>query len=202
MSWSAKPDLSSLAEVKAALDQYAIDVQDRITRRALREFAKDECARIKAARGAVYLASSKHLGFRIKFWPSGVVWLGVGDRIIPGFSSANSAANAGIGGRARRKIYDEEGLGWRSHFGELGFHTWPKGRPHDGIGKGWKRRLRHRGVGQYHRGTRASEITHQTFGPAVLEYLVRELQFMEAKKTKGKRARRRPIPRLQQGLAA
>lgn len=202
MSWSAKPNLESLADVKAALNQYAIDVQDRITRRALRYFAKDECDRIKAARGAVYLASSKHLGFRIKFWPSGVVWLGVGDRVIPGTSSATRGENRSIGGRARRRIYDEEGLGWRTHFGELGFHTWPKGRPHDGIGKGWKRKLRHRGMGGYHRGTRASEITHRTFGPRVLEYLVRELRFMEDKKTKGRRARRGAIPQIQQGIAA
>jgi hypothetical protein len=202
MTWRAKPNLNSLAEVKLALDQYAIAVQDRITRSALRQFAKDECARIKAARGGIYAASSKHLGFRIKFWPSGVVWLGVGDRIIPGFSSANSGSNRNIGGRAKRRIYDEEGLGWRTHFGELGWHTWPRGAPHNGVGRGWKKSLRHRGRGGYHRGTRASEIVHRTFGPNVLGYLIRELQFMDAKKTKGRKARRGAVPRLQEALAA
>lgn len=202
MSWSARPNLNSIAEVKAALDQYAIDVQDRITKSALRQFARDECKKIKAARGTTYLASSKHLGFRIKFWPSGIVWLGVGDRTIPGFSSANSGSNRNIGGRARRAIYDAEGLGWRTHFGELGFHTYPRGAPHDGVGKGWKKGNRHRGRGGYHRGTRASEIVHQTFGPNVLAYLIRELQFMDQKRTKGKNARRGKIPRLQEALAA
>lgn len=202
MSWNAKPNLSSLAQVKAALDEYEIKVQDAITRRALREFAKDECKRIKQARGATYLASSKHLGFRIKFWPSGVVWLGVGDRIIPGTSSATRGSNAAVGGRARRRIYDEEGLGWRSHFGELGFHTYPRDQPHSGTGLGWKRGIRHRGRGGYHRGTRASEIVHQAFGPGVLQYLVRELQFIKDKTVKGRRARRGQVPRLQWGLAA
>lgn len=196
-NWTAKPNLESLAGVREALNQYAIDVQDRITRSALRQFAKDECARIKLARGAAYLASSKHLGFRIKFWPSGIVWLGVGDRTIPGFSAAREAT-----GRARRAIYDEEGLGWRTHFNELGFHTYPKGRPHSGTGKGWKRGVRHRGTGGFIRGTRASEITHQAFGPRVLDYLKRELQFLHAKKTQGRRARRQKIPMMQQGLAA
>jgi len=202
MTWRAKPNLNSLAEVKLALDQYAIAVQDRITRSALRHYAKDECARIKAARGATYAASSKHLGFRIKFWPSGVVWLGVGDRIMPGTSSASREANRHIGGRAKRRIYDEEALGWRTHFGELGWHTYPRGAPHNGVGRGWKKGLRHRGRGGYHRGTRASEIVHRTFGPQVLSYLIYELQLMEAPKTMGRKARRGSIPRLQEGLAA
>lgn len=202
MEVSFSADKASLADIRTALNRWTIAVQDRIQKRALRNFAIDECARIKDMRGSRYAASSKHLGYRIKFWPSGVIWLGVGDRLIPGTSSATRQLNWGVGGRARRRIYDEEALGWRTHFGELGFHTYPKGMPHTGHGLGWKRGVRHRGRGGYHRGTMASAIVHQAFGPQVIGYLRREIAFEIEKLTKGRRARRGSVSKFQGSFGA
>lgn len=190
MELSAKANTRDFLEIREALNGFAIKVQDRIAKQALRNFAKNESARIRALRGSSFLSSSKHLSYKVKVWPSGIVWLGVGDRTIPGFSSA---AIASATGRAKRAMYDAEGLGWRTHFNELGFHTWDPSWPKVGTGRGWKRGHRHRGRGMYHRGTRASEIAHQTMAPMVLPYLVREIQFVYERMSKGTSAKRQSV---------
>jgi len=197
MDFSYKPNTRDLFEIKDALNEFTIKVQDRITKSALRQFALDECARIRAIRGAGFAASSKHLTYRVKFWPSGIVWLGVGDRTIPGFSSA-----AGLSGRAKRKAYDSEGLGWRTHFEELGFHSWDPSWPKVGQGRGWKRGQRHRGRGMYHRGSNASLIAHQSMSPMVVQYLIREIQFVHDKMSKGNRASRQRVSNFSMATTA
>lgn len=182
-----KIDPASERSVLEALNQFEISVSDRIVRKALREFAEYEMARIAPLNN---MLNPKHEAYRIRYWPNGIAWLGVGYRVIPGF-----AGNDKVVGRARRKMYDAEGEGWRSHFAELGFHSWRKGmpRPEGRAGKGWKRKLRHRGRGVYHRGTKASQLVHQAVGPLVRQFIAREIAFQMQKRTHGKRARRMPI---------
>lgn len=189
---TATVDPKSLQEVRNALDQFEVAVQDRITKSALRRFAKLEMTGISQANGK-YL-NPKHMAFRVKFWPKGIAWLGVGYRYRPG-----SFGTGEIGGRKLRDAYDAEGEGWRSHFAELGFHTWSTSlrRPPSAkqLGKGWKKRLYHRGRGAFKRGTKASEITHQALSPRLLPYLKAEIEFVLAQlKPDGKRkARRKPM---------
>lgn len=180
-------DPASERSVLEALNQFEISVSDRIVRQALREFARYEMARIAPLNNTL---NPKHESYRIRYWPNGIAWLGVGYRVIPGF-----AINDNVVGRARRKAYDAQGQGWRSHFAELGFHSWRKGmpRPEGRAGKGWKRKLRHRGRGDYHRGTQASKLVHQAVGPLVRQFIAREIAFQMQKQTHGKRARRMPI---------
>lgn len=182
-----KIDPASEKSVLEALNQFEISVSDRIVRKALREFAEFEMARIAPLNN---MLNPKHEAYRIRYWPNGIAWLGVGYRVIPGF-----AGNDKVVGRARRKMYDAEGEGWRSHFAELGFHSWRKGmaRPQGRTGKGWKRNLRHRGRGDYHRGTKASQLVHQAVGPLVRQFIAREIAFHMQKRTHGRRARRMPI---------
>lgn len=117
----------------AALREFSAELQDRITKSALRSFAKLQMAGI--GQGNARWLNPKHLAYRVKFWPSGIAWLGVGYRQEPGF------VNFGGAGRSRRIAYDAAGVGWRSHFAELGYHTWGGGlqRPPGRKGKGWKR---------------------------------------------------------------
>lgn len=180
-------DKKSLEEVTAALREFSAELQDRITKSALRSFAKLQMAGI--GQGNARWLNPKHLAYRVKFWPSGIAWLGVGYHQPPGF------VNFGPAGRARRTAYDAAGVGWRSHFAELGFHTWGGGlqRPPGRKGFGWKKGLYHRGRGVAHRGTLSSVITAQATSPLLLPYLRRELAFMNAQKFSGKRARRKPI---------
>jgi hypothetical protein len=190
MELSAKVNLRDLAEVREALDGFAIKVQDRIAKQALRQFAKAEGRLITVLRGSKYVNSSRHMAAQVRAWPSGIVWVGIGDRTIPGYTSMATAAATG---RSKRKMYDAEGLGWRTHFIELGFHTWDPSWPKVGTGRGWKRGHRHRGRGIFHRGTRASEIAHQSMAPMILPYLVREIQFVYDRMSKGNRARRQTL---------
>jgi hypothetical protein len=180
-------DKKSLEEVTAALREFSAELQDRITKSALRSFAKLQMAGIRA--GNAGNLNPKHLAYRVKFWPSGIAWLGVGYRQPPGFINYAGA------GRSRRTAYDAAGVGWRSHFTELGYHTWGGGlqRPPGRKGFGWKKGLYHRGRGVAHRGTLSSVITAQATSPMLLPFLRRELAFMNAQKFSGKRARRKPI---------
>ena len=174
-------------KVRMALEQFSIVVQDRIVKNALRQFARHE-AKLIAATQTQYL-NPKHMAYRAKLWPSGIAWCGVGYRLPPGTAGADQYT-----GRAKRAFYDSQGVGWRSHFTELGFHTYPTGgRTRDTGGRGWKRGLRHRGMGGYVRGTGASRRMHQAFGPRVREFLAREISFVREQMIKGKRARRAKI---------
>lgn len=172
LSYSVNP--VSLADVKAKLNYFTIAVQDKIVRKAARRFARDEIAAIAPKNGQTL--PPYDLKHKVKIFRSGVVWIAVGYRTGRGNFPGE------VGGRARRKLYDAEGTGWRSHFTELGFHAWPRGavfgrseEQRASLGKGWKRGLRHRGRGIYKRGTRASELTHYMMGPRLLKYLSEEL---------------------------
>lgn len=182
-----KLDKKSLEEVTAALREFSAELQTRIAKSALRQFARFQMSSIRAG-NAGYL-NPKHLAYRVKFWPSGIAWLGVGYRQTPGF------INYAAAGRALRTEYDAQGVGWRSHFAELGFHTWGGGlqRPPGRKGKGWKKGLYHRGRGVAHRGTLSSVITARATSPMLLPFLRRELAFMAAKKFTGKGAKRQKI---------
>lgn len=186
-------DPRDLGDIKKALNYFTIAVQDRIAKTALRRFANDEIAKIRSINSAVLTPS--HLKQKIRVFRSGIIWLGVGYNDPPG--SVPKTAGAG---RARRRAYDSMGVGWRSHFQELGFHSWAKGMPHPGKqlgqlyrGRGWKRKLRHRGRGTYHRGSRASELVHKLMAPKVLSYLWVEIKFAIDKASSGKRARRMAV---------
>jgi len=180
-------DKASERRLLQALDEFPVAVQDKLTKGALRQFAKYQMGSIAPKNKNL---NPKHLKFRIKMWPSGITWLGVGYRQIPGVVPFDAK------GRKLREQYDSLGVGWRSHFEELGFHTWstffsisgPRAK-----GRGWKRGLRHRGRGQYIRGTKASEIAAKATAPALLPFLKRELEFFLAQKVKGKRARRKRL---------
>jgi hypothetical protein len=180
-------DKKSLEEVTAALQEFSAELQDRITKSALRSFAQLQMAGI--GQGNARWLNPKHLAYRVKFWPSGIAWLGVGYRQPPGFVNYAGA------GRTRRTAYDAAGVGWRSHFAELGFHTWGGGlqRPPGRRGKGWKKGLYHRGRGVAHRGTLSSVITAQATSPMLLPFLRRELAFMAAQSFTGKGAKRQKI---------
>jgi hypothetical protein len=196
-----RPDPGDLKAISAALDEFEKKVKIRIAKNALRQFAREEMALI-SQRNDRYL-NPKHMAYRIKFWPKGVIWLGVGYRDPPVKIKGKFYSDYGGSGRARRKSYDEMGVGWRSHFAELGWHSWAKGMTHPGtgartieLGRAWKRGLRHRGRGKYHIGTGASRIVHQAFGPKVLPYLAREVEFEISKMSKGRKARRQKVSRF------
>lgn len=186
-----RADPKSLEEIRNALDQFEVAVQDRITRSALRQFAKLEMTGISQGNGR--WLNPKHMAFRVKFWPRGIAWLGVGYRTIPGTFPGGS-----LNGRSLRRAYDLYGEGWRSHFAELGFHTWSKSLriPPSAkvLKRGWKKGLYHRGRGDFKRGTKASEITHQAMSPRLIPFLKREIEFVMSQKIDGKkRARRKPV---------
>jgi hypothetical protein len=193
-----RPNPSDLAKLKAELNQFAIATQDAIVRRAARKFAKEEIARLTP--GNARTLPPRDAKHKIKIFKSGVVWIAVGYKAGRGDFGL-------LQGRVRRKAYDAEGTGWRSHFTELGFHSWAKGMYHErvdpsfvlmtdeqrkaqrkgfakGRGKGWKRGLRHRGRGVYHRGTRASELTHAVMAPRLIGYLQDELRSEISKRSK------------------
>ena len=200
-SLSASIDPKSIQAIKNALDEFAVDVQDRITKSALRQFAHIQMTGI--SQHNMRWLNPKHMAYRVKFWPSGIAWLGVGYRTPPGQSYASNYARAK--GRAARRIYDEEGTGWRSHFAELGFHSWGAGLKRPPVsrksGRGWKKGLYHRGRGVYHRGTLASVIVQQATSPLLIPYLEREIQFMREKKYLGKKARRKKVETFTGGAA-
>lgn len=189
---TAKIADKEMTQLRIALNDFPLKVQDGIVKRALREFARYEMSNIAPLNNQL---NPKHLAYRIKFWPQGIAWCGVGWRDPPGWFSGNLYTASG---RARRKQYDEHGEGWRSHFAELGFHTWSSMFPRipGQHGRGWKKGRRHRGTGVWHRGVGASIRVHQAVGPRVREFLAREIAFQLDKEQLGKRARRTKLPKL------
>jgi hypothetical protein len=166
------PNPQDLKQIRDALDEFEIKVQDKIVRQALTAFSREEIAAIRSRNDL----NPNHLKGKRKIYRSGIAWNSVA------YLAAPRGAGDGLGGRAKRKAYDAAGVGWRSHFTELGFHSWAKGMSHAGKalgqsvrGRAWKRGLRHRGRGVYHRGTRASELVHRAFAPRLLQHLWRAI---------------------------
>lgn len=151
---TATVDRKTAEQLRKALDQFPLAVQDATVRKALRPFLTKEMGLIRAANGN--RLPKKDLKSKIKVFRSGVCWGSTAYR-------TGRANVSGIGGRAKRSAYDAAGTGWRSHFAELGTHAWStslRSRP-SARGLGWKRGLYHRGRGTYLRGTHASELAHR-----------------------------------------
>jgi hypothetical protein len=194
LTFKANPE--DLVQIKKALDAFEIAVQDKIVRMALRRFNQEE-ARLVASINRRYLDPSQAKG-KAKIFKGGTAWGSVAYP-MPAFGTSYEGF-----GRARRKQYDAAGVGWRSHFTELGFHTWAKGMMHAGRsndaaaaalrqtrGKAWKKGLKHRGRGVYHRGTRASELAHKAMTPKLLPYLTDAIHETLVRLTKQPRRARR-----------
>lgn len=151
---TATVDRKTAEQLRKALDQFPLAVQDATVRKALRPFLTKEMGLIRAANGN--RLPKKDLKSKIKVFRSGVCWGSTAYRT--GRANVN-----GIAGRAKRNAYDAAGTGWRSHFAELGTHAWSTSlrSPPSARGLGWKRGLYHRGRGTYLRGTHASELAHR-----------------------------------------
>jgi len=145
-----------------ALDQLPLEVQDRVVKRAMRPFLNEEMKLIRARNGN--RLPGRDLKAKIKTFRSGVTWAAIGYKTPIRSSKRDKGTTRG---RAQRAVYDMDGTGWRSHFAELGFHTWSKSlpRPRDRHFLGWKRGLTHRGRGNWVRGTYASILAHRAMAP-------------------------------------
>jgi hypothetical protein len=167
-SVTTKLDGASAAEVKRLLEQFPLAVQDRVMRRALWNYNRMIAKTVKAQRPSRTGKLRRATSVKMKNY-KGVMWGAVAgrtglpkDRVIP------------PSGKARRAIYDMN-AGWREHFTELGWHSWPSGDPRRGKGKGWKKGLFHRGRGTYHRGSLALLTAAQVFQPRLRSFLVESL---------------------------
>lgn len=167
-------DKDTERKLRQALEQFPIAVQDAMVRKAIRKFLNAEMKQIRALNGSKLNPS--HLKAKVKLFRSGVSWGATAYKM----SRPNHAAKNGVGGRALRTVYDAGGVGWRSHFAELGTHTWSKAlrTPPSARGLGWKRGLYHRGRGQYLRGTHASELVHRAMAPMFANMVATELRLL------------------------
>jgi hypothetical protein len=167
---TASVDQRTANQIKLALDQFPLAVQDSVVRSAMRPFLRKEMQLIRAANGAKL--PKKDLKAKIKVFNSGVCWGATAYR-----TGKAKTGTGEIGGRNLRAAYDAAGTGWRSHFTELGTHTWSSTlrTPPSARGLGWKRGLYHRGRGKYLRGTHASELTHRAMSSQFQTMLVNAL---------------------------
>lgn len=162
---TATVDPKTAAQLRKALDQFPLAAQDAIIRKAMRPFLNKEMQLIRSANGN--RLPKKDLKAKVKVFRSGVCW----------GATAYKTGKVNIGqavGRAKRAAYDAAGTGWRSHFAELGTHTWSSTlrTPPSARGLGWKRGLYHRGRGKFIRGTHASELAHRAMSGQFQKMLV------------------------------
>jgi hypothetical protein len=141
-------DPISARALRSALEQVPLDLQDKAAGKAMRRFGRVVIAQ---ARPSMRSATVRRgLVAKVKRYKL-VTWLGIGTRMnrLPQKTQSGS--------RAKREAYDAYTPGWRSHWEELGWHTWSKGwqRARRGLGRAWKRGLRHRGRGVFHHGSLA-----------------------------------------------
>jgi len=171
-SVTASIDSESERRIRLALDQFPIAVQDAMVRRAIRKFLGMEMKQIRALNAKTL--PPKHLKGKVKLFASGIAWGASAYKT----GRTTEASKRGKGGRALRRVYDADGVGWRSHFTELGTHTWSSSlrRPPRAVGRGWKRGLYHRGRGNYIRGTHASENVHRAMSPMFSKIVADELR--------------------------
>jgi hypothetical protein len=184
-----RPNPQDIIRIQNALGQFEVKVQDQIARKALRAYAKDV---IRAARAHTPIRNGytvTSLASKVKAWPNGMAWAAINYK---GLGRKQSSATGA--GRLRRKQYDAEGVGWRTHFTELGFHSWPKTRINlrrgveGGGGKGWKKGQYHRGSGQYHRGTMATVIAQTAMTGRLIPHLQAAIRDAMIQVEKGKGA--------------
>lgn len=153
-----------------ALGRLAVEIQDKCCRTAIKKFNNEVIAATVAKTPSKSGKSRLGVSQKIKMF-DGIAWGSVG------FRASGRKSTSTEGGRARRNDYDTEGVGWRTHFTELGWHSWPKGRkaPKPGLGRGWKSKQYHRGQGGYHPGTFASLVAQRALAPKLEAYLVAEI---------------------------
>ena len=181
---TTKIDPGSERRLRAALDQFPISVQDAIVRKAMRPFLAKELKIIRSLNGD--RLPSKDAKAKVKVMRGGVVWGAAAYKTGTGRKPPES------GGRALRDVYDSWGTGWRSHFTELGTHAWSStlrippaaGR----FGRGWKRKLYHRGRGTLIRGTHASEIAARMMAPEFRPMVIKAVnEAIESRRAPGSR---------------
>lgn len=165
---TATVDPKTTRQLKLALDQFPLAAQDAIVRKAIRPFLAKEMQLIRALNGN--RLPPNDMKAKVKVFRSGVAW----------GSTAYKTGKVTVGvtvGRAKRALYDAAGTGWRSHFTELGTHTWANSlrTPPSARGLGWKRGLYHRGRGKYLRGTHASELAHKAMSSQFQPMLINAL---------------------------
>jgi hypothetical protein len=167
---SLQIDPASARALSDALGKLAVQIQDKVCRNAIRKFNKDVMSATASATPSASGASRQGVTQKVKLF-DGIAWGSVG------FKASGRKSQSVEGGRARHRDYDSEGVGWRTHFTELGYHSWPKGRkaPKQGLGRGWKKGVKHRGQGQYHAGTFASIRAQRVLAPKLLAYLNAEI---------------------------
>lgn len=167
---SAKLDNASMLQVRHALEQFPLAVQDRVMRRALWQYNTRIAKATKGLRASRTGRLRRATSVKIKNY-KGVCWGSVAARTgLPKDTPIPPS------GKARRAIYDMN-AGWREHFTEIGWHSWPKGLKFPGVkGRGWKKGKYHRGRGQYHRGSLALLTMAQVFQPRLLPLLVDSLK--------------------------
>lgn len=145
-------DPTSARALKSALERVPLDMQDKAAGKAMRRFGKIVIAK---ARPSIRSSTVRRgLAAKVKKYKM-LTWLGVGTKMTRLPQKTQS------GSRAKRDSYDTYTPGWRSHWEELGWHTWAKGwqRVRRGLGRAWKRGLKHRGRGVFHRGSKALTIS-------------------------------------------
>ena len=157
---TTKIDTDSARRLRIALEQFPLAVQDSIVREGMRPFLGKELSMIRALNAGKLPPNQAKS--KVKAFKGGVLWGSVAYKTAKPSDSTKELA-----GRAKRAAYDSDGVGWRSHFTELGTHAWSSTlrRPPLARGKGWKRGLYHRGRGKFIRGTFASEITARAMTP-------------------------------------
>lgn len=190
-----RPDPKSLDEIRKALDAFEIKTQDAIARKALRNYSKSVARLARSLTPSASGVSDKSLAYKVKMNPSGVAWSAVGYK-----TTGRPIPKQGKGGRALRKVYDSYGSGWRSHFTELGFHSYPVGRQSPYGGLGWKRGQYHRGTGRYRIGTFATIKAQQVLGPTLLRHLQAAL-YEADQKAKGAKVNRKQVRIILEGGA-
>lgn len=141
-------DQSSARALRSALERVPVELQDKAAGKAMRRFGRLVIAKARPAMRSRTVR--RGLSAKVKRYRM-LTWLGIGTKI------GKLPQKTQSGTRAKRESYDQYTPGWRSHWEELGWHTWGKGwqRVRRGGGRAWKRGLRHRGRGVFHRGSKA-----------------------------------------------
>jgi len=143
-------DRASAQSLKHALEKLPLELQDKAARKALNKYGK---VAVAAAKPSIeWRTVERGMRAKVKKY-KGVMWVAIAAALNP----AQVKKLDTLGGRARRRSYDQFSPGWRQHWEDLGFHTWQKGwqRVRRAAGRGWKKGLKHRGRGVFHQGSNA-----------------------------------------------
>lgn len=167
-------DPASARALRSALERVPLDMQDKAAGKAMRRFGRIVIAKARPSMRSKTVR--RGLTAKIKRYKN-LTWLGVGTKMKTLPQKAQS------GSRAKREAYDQYTPGWRSHWEELGWHTWAKGwqRVRRGLGRAWKRGLKHRGRGVFHRGSGALGSAAASMAPQFRSIVAEEV----AKYTEG-----------------